>query len=279
MCGRHDDSRIENTAHKFIWFIALHFSVSCSAQTSEVAHSQAPLPNLVAEMEEATESRKTWQTDKSNEAMARWPVTPWSQTHWPSDTKIVRYTDSARMKPRWRRIRRFRTMPFASLYYWTSILDDLEVANFQGCLNQVKVSVKLLEMLLLFFSFLLCVWSSGRCLVWLRWISVDSWYPGWRGGCKDCRVPLRSLMHSPHTQTVKKFTYLTCRKVGSSPQICYHRQAKCQSNSSDSVVTQKELHRSSKNEKERFSFLDDLCNSFCVATLSLLLLWHFAWRW
>ena len=36
---------------------------------------------------------------------------------------------------------------------------------------------------------------------------------------------------------------------GSSPQICYHRQAKCQSNSSDSVVTQKALHRSSKNEK------------------------------
>ena len=78
-----------------------------------------------------------------------------------------------------------------ALYYLTSILDDLEVANFQVCLNPVKVSVKLLEMLLLFFSFLLCVWSSGRCLVWLRWISVDSWYPGWRGGCKDCRVPLR----------------------------------------------------------------------------------------
>jgi len=44
-----------------------------------------------------------------------------------------------------------------ALYYLTSILDDLEVANFQVCLNQVKVSVKLLEMLLLFFSFLLCV--------------------------------------------------------------------------------------------------------------------------
>ena len=42
---------------------------------------------------------------------------------------------------------------------------------------------------------------------------------------------------------------ISCVRGGSSPQICYHRQAKCQSNSSDSVVTQKALHRSSKNEK------------------------------
>ena len=163
-----------------------------------------------------------WQIKWSDDSMTCNPMIPNTLTLW------YRYSDSARMKPRWRRIRRFRTMPFASLYYWTLILDDLEVADFQGCLNQVKVSVKLLEMLLVFFSFLLCVWSSGRCLVWLRWIPVDSWYPGWRGGCKDCRVPLRSLMHSTHNPSVKKITYLTCRKVGSSPQICYHRQAKRQ---------------------------------------------------
>ena len=91
---------------------------------------------------------------------------------------------------------------------------------------------------------------------------MDSWYPGWRGGCKDCRVPLRSLMHSTHnthTQPVKAIDIINLPQSGLKSTDLIPSSGKV-----SIVVTEKALHRLSKMLRT-VSTLGLMDNTYCTS--------------